>query len=798
MSSTLKDVDLLDGDEELVGSAPQQRNWRGIVIALLVILGVCTMILLCILIFTPFGASSFKLGEPVSLHDVVGISFMSPIESMEWVGNEHLAVRYGDSVILMDVNKDPSTTTTLIDTEALHRYGKPNAIWVTPDRKFVVAGYSGPRRAGKVIYKIFDPKDTSFEDVGPTKSGDENIQVLAWNPVGNDFAYVHNNNIYYQKGPGTKEVIQVTTTGNESVLNGVADWLYEEEIFQTNKALWWSRDGQDLAYLTIDNTLVEKIEFSKYAKLQYPQTVRIPYPKTGTTHLPKIQLSVWRKTDGEMKTFDIQVNNHAQITYLFSANWITLHEQQVLVAVFGNRFQNHTTITLCIFESGKCINNYEQRYAMNGMTLWAEPEDYEIKFYSNNSYFVLLPHQRSNGNVYTQIARITVTSDLSTARVGFVPMGEYDVDKINYYNPKTHKIYYTAAAPTPLQRHLYISSIDSHLKSPDVCVTCNTSATNCTFHDTTFSSNGNDIFLNCKGPGTPHVILSSVSSNFSKIAELGRNPFLEKATEFQRVLPTVHFENVTLKNGHVAQTKMLLPPGLKMTSMEHRYPVLVDVYGGPGTQKATEEWLSSNIDIYYASNPRYVVVFIDGRGSGNRGWKEKAPIYGNLGTVEVDDQIEAIRRLMAKHWFMDKHRVAIWGWSYGGFVAARAIERDNKKTFRCAVSIAPVTNFKYYDATYTERYMGSASKHAYDETDLTRNVSAFHNTQFLLVHGTGDDNVHFQNSAIFSKALTDENVQFDFTAYTDDSHDLASSRWHLYNRMSNFLRRCFDLQQQPF
>ena len=99
-----------------------------------------------------------------------------------------------------------------------------------------------------------------------------------------------------------------------------------------------------------------------------------------------------------------------------------------------------------------------------------------------------------------------------------------------------------------------------------------------------------------------------------------------------------------------------------MTSMDHRYPVLVDVYGGPGTQKATEEWLSSNIDIYYASNPRYVVVFIDGRGSGNRGWKEKAPIYGNLGTVEVDDQIEAIRRLMAKHWFMDKHRVAIWGW----------------------------------------------------------------------------------------------------------------------------------------
>uniref|UniRef100_A0AC34QBY4 Dipeptidylpeptidase IV N-terminal domain-containing protein n=1 Tax=Panagrolaimus sp. JU765 TaxID=591449 RepID=A0AC34QBY4_9BILA len=184
------------------------------------------------------------------------------------------------------------------------------------------------------------------------------------------------------------------------------------------------------------------------------------------------------------------------------------------------------------------------------MNLWAEPEDYEIKFYTDSCFFVLLPHQRPNGNVYTQIAKISVTPDLSTARVAYVPMGDYDVDRINYFDSRSNKIYYTAAAPMPNQRHLYRSTTGPHLNGGDVCMTCNTSKVNCTYHDTTFSPNGNNVYLNCKGPGTPHVILSSVSSNFDRIVELGRNPYLEKASEYTNVLPIVHFENVTLKSGH--------------------------------------------------------------------------------------------------------------------------------------------------------------------------------------------------------------------------------------------------------
>ncbi|VDK40705.1 unnamed protein product [Gongylonema pulchrum] len=142
--------------------------------------------------------------------------------------------------------------------------------------------------------------------------------------------------------------------------------------------------------------------------------------------------------------------------------------------------------------------------------------------------------------------------------------------------------------------------------------------------------------------------------------------------------------------------------------------------------------------MFLASNTKYIVVYIDGRGSGMRGWKYKEPVYGRLGTVEIDDQIETMKILAAKHRFIDSKRIGIWGWSYGGFVAAHVVERDSGRLFKCAVSVAPVTDFKLYDATYTERYMGDASELAYERANLVRNVSMFKHVKFLLVHGTAD------------------------------------------------------------
>ncbi|CAK5075786.1 unnamed protein product [Meloidogyne enterolobii] len=242
---------------------------------------------------------------------------------------------------------------------------------------------------------------------------------------------------------------------------------------------------------------------------------------------------------------------------------------------------------------------------------------------------------------------------------------------------------------------------------------------------------------------------------------------------------------------------ILVPYGVSLEEKrpEKRYPVLIDVYAGPGTQKVTEEWLSANMfDVFFASSLDYVVIFIDGRGSGHQGWRMKQPLYGNFGTVEIDDQIDTMRELLRLYPILDSKRVGIWGWSYGGFAAARAVQRDHSsnRTFQCAASVAPVSNFKYYDATYAERYMGEVGADAYERTDLTQDVRPFHNVSFMLAHGSADDNVHYQNTAEFVRALTEENVQFELMVYTDDSHNLSSVRWHLYTMIVQFLKKCFN------
>uniref|UniRef100_A0A914DZS9 Uncharacterized protein n=1 Tax=Acrobeloides nanus TaxID=290746 RepID=A0A914DZS9_9BILA len=556
--------------QELVASTPQQRNWKGIVTALLVIFVMCSLIGLAILIFTPMDVDADGLKLPILLTDVMRLNFMSPIESMDWVNDRFLTIKYGDSVEMLDLSESPPKNFTLINTEAWFRYGRAHSISVSSDRKYIAISYTGMRKFVKSTYRIYNTRDSTFENVGPNKTDEENVQVLLWNPMGNDFAFVHDNDIYYQTNPkSSSEAKRITKDADAAILNGVADWLYEEEILDSSKAL-------------------------------------------------------------------------CQIVYLFSASWIELYETSVFVAVWANRYQNMTTITLCSFDSGKCIKNFEQKYSFGAFRMWAEPDDYSIKFYTRDSYFVLLPHRRANNNVYTQIARVSVKPDFSTGRETFLQMGDYDVEKIHAFDDENSKIYFTAAAPIPSQRHLFVTHAKAELDNAITanCITCQME-TNCTFHEVNFSPRGKNFYLNCKGPGTPHMMLSSIESNFSILGEYGRNSALESMIR-SHLFPRVLYENVTLSNGHVSMVKMLLPYGLDRQAVDKHYPVLVDVYGGPGTQKVTEEWFSNNIDIYFASSKEYVIVFIDGRGSGYRGWRQKQPLYGNLGTVEVDDQIETI------------------------------------------------------------------------------------------------------------------------------------------------------------
>ncbi|CAG9534894.1 unnamed protein product [Cercopithifilaria johnstoni] len=784
-ASIPNDADLLEGaDKELIGSGPFERNWRGIIIALLVIAVMCSFIVATALLITPTSPARTSKGTPLTLTDILHNTLLSPIETIDWMDNDRIMLRAVDFVRIVNTSSFPITSDLYTKDDILGRQGHINQLVFSHDSSYIALSYDDKMNGNSMNYLIYSMQSETFASVGPLGTGDELLQLFVWNPTSNDFAFVHQNDIYYGKGPDDNDIYRITRDNDTLVYNGVADWIYEEEIFNSNVGLWWSKSGQYLAFIRIDDRRVSLIQYPSFAQQQYPTMNKIPYPKTGVKYLPEITINIWNKESKISREMDIILGHKSLSTYLFAASWISLFNEDLLMAVFANRYQNVISITICTFDSGKCVLNFNQHYVIAGHKLWAEPESFRIRHFSNDSYFVSLPGYSTSGEIFTQIARITVSKNYTNGKAVFLTWSDYDVTSIIGYNQKAKLVYFMAASPLPSQRHMYTRNSNS-----TKCVTCGI-APDCTFQDVIFSSDIDKYILSCRGPGIPRTYFLSISSNNSLIEELTEWKKLEQKYN-EKALATTRYDNITLHNGYVAIVKMLLPPGFDQTIVDVKYPVIVSVYTGPGSQKVTEEIRPNTLDMFLASNAKYVVIYIDGRGSGMRGWKYKEPIYGHLGTVEIDDQIEAVKILASKYRFVNSKHIAIWGWSYGGFVSAHVIERDTSHLFKCAVSIAPVTDFKLYDATYTERYMGDASALAYERTNLVRNVSMFKEVQFLLAHGMSDDNVHLQNSAQLIRALAEENIQFQLMIYPDGSHSLVWARLHLFTMITKFFEKCF-------
>ncbi|VDD92007.1 unnamed protein product [Enterobius vermicularis] len=745
---------------------------------------------------------------PLTTSDILSTNLVSNVEAVEWLSGGRLLIKADQNYTIIDTTK-PDFPSTIFDGDGiLTKYGRTVAWSFSHDSQYIAMGFEERkleryRHSQFMEYKIarlgpkkYDEGVKLIGNVGLNSSGSDLLELFRWNPKSNSYAFVFENDVYYCEYPESQVMHQITKDRNRFVYNGISDWIYEEEILSSSSTLWWSRSGNYLAFLSIDDRNVTQIEYSIYDKRQYPFTNRIPYPKTGAKNLPKISLSIFDRINKQTKKMFIDLRNSSYATYLFSASWGKIRGNEVLVASFANRFQNYVSITICTFESGKCVLNYDQPFNIRDRQLWAEPEDFRINFFANDSYFVTLPHLASNGEIYNHIARITVPVNLSYGRAVFLPMGDYDVINIRAYNPKEEKISTTIAEASIC----YIVFAAANESVKDRCVTCD-AFRDCTYQELKFAEDADKFVIICRGPGIQRLFLTSVSSNLT-IRSSARRHFLQfidkelgnyeklKEKYDSKLLPRTHFENIQLKSGFVASVKMILPYELDLDAVDHKYPSIVSVYGGPGSRKVVEEYSVNSIDTLLGT--KYVVVFIDARGSGLRGWTYKEQLLGRLGTVEVDDQTETIRLLTEKHRFLDPHRIGIWGWSYGGFAAALAIQRDEKKTFNCAASVAPVTNFNFYDATYTERYMGNASTLAYDRTDLMRNVTKFKNVQYLIIHGTADDNVHFQNTLQFIRTLEEQNIHFQLMVYPDGTHGLLWARFHLYTLLTEFFKKCFQ------
>uniref|UniRef100_A0A4W4FP84 Uncharacterized protein n=1 Tax=Electrophorus electricus TaxID=8005 RepID=A0A4W4FP84_ELEEL len=555
-------------------------------------------------------------------------------------------------------------------------------------------------------------------------------------------AFVWKYNVYVKASPNSP-LQQVTTDGQMNViLNGIPDWVYEEEMFSSNYALWWSPTGKYLAFAKFNDTNVHTIEYPWYGEGQYPETIYIPYPKSGTPN-PTVRLLVV-DTANVSNITEVVVPSalRARDHYLSTVTWVT--DERIAVQ-WQNRTQSYVILQMYELEG--------ERNLMS-QTGWV------------GRFSPIEPVFRPDGSSYYLI--------MSDAK-GFKHLHHIsEVSHFEYYESNEHN-------GQPGQRNVYKISIEGSNYSQRVCLTCTLMEDRCKYNSAYFSHDGTYYRMGCSDLKVYILREEQVSSFFFPEVRV-----LEDNTNLDSILQGIAMPTVThgtLKIGEFELWyQMTLPPNLDKSK---KYPLLIDVYAGPCSQKSDFRFQTS-WSTYLASTENIIVASFDGRGSGFQGDDIMHAIYRHLGTYEVEDQITAARHLIDLG-YIDKNKIAIWGWSYGGYVTSMVLGAGSG-VFKCGMAVAPVSKWEYYGM---DKFKSTCIAHQTNST-VTSRAKNFKSVQYLLVHGTADDNVHFQQAAQISKALVDQQIDFDSMWYTDKDHGLGgSANQHVYTHLSHFLKDCF-------
>ncbi|VDM61692.1 unnamed protein product [Angiostrongylus costaricensis] len=652
------------------------------------------------------------------------------------------------------------------------------------------------RHSNEELYEVFrivngTRTGDSFA-VGPKGNGFEAIHSLEWNPNPNknDFIFVHDYNIYYQDDPEKPgSAVKLTPDGNYLLRYGVPDWLYEEEILLSGDAIWWADSGDYVAYLRFDDRLVNRIYIPEYFRgSQYPQYIEIPYPKAGVKENPLITLYIWKVSTKKSVIIEppLALMKMNQSYYVFTSKWLKMPIDvrrsfgfERLLTVWATREQNLLYITLC--NDTDCLLTYTQSFTINGQSMWAEPSDFKQILASRVGFFVILPHAYHDGNIYNHIAHIQILKN-GSGRITSWHGESYDIHEIKAYNMKSDTLTFTSAGGAIGTMQLYKSSV----------ISLSSFILDCDYGSFDVSPDGRRVAASCLQP------FRNTKMYLMDIDIPSNNKLLEGAdeTHIPFDLPELSFELMELPSNYgesdfKAHVGIMKPPMFDPTM---KYPLLVDVYGGPNSCRVRRVTPNSNM-IYFCSHLNAIVVWIDGRGASNRGWNLKSPVYKALGQYETQDTIDAVKLLISKYSFIDEQRVAIFGWSYGGFVSTYAGILDQGKTFKCAIAVAPVSNFMLYDSAYTERYLGVPLENptGYNATQLLNKAGLLKNVKYMLAHGEADDNVHFQNSALLSEKLQAELVHFTQLVYSNQDHNIGTRQAHLFMEIDRFLtNECFN------
>lgn len=639
---------------------------------------------------------------------------------------------------------------------------------MSPDEKLILIQTKTRaiyRRSFTAEYYIYNVKNNTIEPL--SKNGPQ--QVPLFSPDGFQVAFVRNNNIFLVKLLFGNSESQITKDGEyNKVLNGIPDWVYEEE-FGFNRAFDFSADSKMIAYIRFDESQVPMYKFPLYKGMNpeytefatYPGEYTYKYPKSGevnstvSVHTYDIKSHVTRK-------MDLPLDKDGYIPRIKFTS-----DPEKLAIMTLNRHQNRFDLYMANPKSALCkvaIRDESEQYIK-------EDEYSNIKFYPEN---IVLMSERDG---YNHLYLYTIGGNL----VKQITKGKFEVKSFLGWDKQSNVFYYTSNEGSPLRTAVY--KIDGKGKKTKLSTRTGT-------NDAIFSSNYSYYINTFSNISTPTLITINDNKGKELATMLDNKKLKEKIATL--TLPQKEFFTFRTAEGVELNGWMMKPANFDATK---KYPVIMHQYSGPGSQQVLDRWgIGSFSDAgmfeAYMADRGYISVCVDGRGTGGRGAEFEKCTYLFLGVKESHDQVEAAKYLGTLP-YVDGSRIGIWGWSFGGYNTLMSMS-EGSNVFKAGVAIAAPTDWRYYDSVYTERFMRTPKENGdgYDAGSAIKRAPKMHGS-LLLIHGTADDNVHLQNMAEYSEALVQAGVQFDEHIYINRNHGISggNTRNHLMNRVANFFLR---------
>ncbi|KAK0656729.1 dipeptidyl peptidase IV N-terminal region-domain-containing protein [Cercophora newfieldiana] len=759
----------------------------------------------------PQATVSRGTGKQVTLDQVQSGMWYPRRHSISWIAGPEgedglLLVKDGfgkDFLVVEDVraqSTDAATIPGILSTKSLikSRTFEYNSKTYVPDRVFpskdlqkvLVATdlESNWRHSYSAIYWIFDVKTQSVEPLVPSEPA-ARVQLAQWSPTSDAIVLTMGNDMFLRK-LGSDKVIQITTDGGSEVFNGVPDWVYEEEVFSGASATWYSDDGNFIAFLRTNETGVPEYPIEYFVSRpsgstpnpgeeSYPETRMIKYPKAGA-HNPIVELKFYDVVLGQVFSVDVTGSFEDEDRLITDVTWaghrVIVKETNrvsdilrvVLVDVSARTGSAVRTVNVKAIDGGWFEISHNTKYI---------PAD-ATKGRAEDGYIDSVIHDDGDHLAYF--------TPLDNPQPIMLTSGNWEVvDAPSAVDLNRNIVYFVATKESSIQRHVY----QVKLTGGDITPVSDTSSEG--YYGVSFSTGTGYALLTYNGPDIPWQKVLSTPANPNKFEQvIEKNDQLrEDAKKHElpiKIYGTINVDGVELN--YVERR----PPHFDEKKI---YPVLFQQYSGPGSQQVDKRF-SVDFQSYIAAGLGYVCVTVDGRGTGYIGRKNRVITRGDLGHWESHDQIAAAKIWAAKK-YVDASKIAIWGWSYGGFMTLKTLEQDAGQTFSYGMAVAPVTDWRFYDSIYTERYMLTPQTNAegYANSAISNVTALASNVRFLLMHGVADDNVHMQNSLTLLDKLDLEGIEnYDVHVFPDSDHGI---RFHnankiVYDKLNNWLINAFN------